>query len=355
MNNDISNFEKVVLVDQIPSEQDAKDLSLRYPFVLFLTDSTTDTPHAFSNIWKGGNRFTKFNNVNPRAKSVNLDTYSIDLDFDLETGLLSLTAVAKVDNYKVVGFLYKSGNEQYRTFLNKNELENLISYDQSSEGRRTITNITLGEWEADRDSFENFTSSTFESTLNTIYEIDASDNKFYMIVSFESEKQDTLFSVPATAYSIYSNDTQFSVSANPAFAEDKLKQVIEIENMQAKNALVNKILKYTDKVEYNDSYQRCVIYEITVNENIEPDSVDDQTKVSFSYESLKNLAPIDVQLTYAYINPISFSINALVNGEWVPVDLTSENENYFIPGETSQFNIEILFAIINKILFQNVR
>lgn len=351
MNNDISNFEKVVLVDSIPSEDDARDLSIRYPFALFLTDPQ---PHAFANIWKGGHRFTKFNNVNPRAKSVNLDTYSIDLDFDLETGLLSLNAVAKVDGYKVVGFLYKTGNEQYRTFLNKIELESLITYDQSVEGERTITNISREEWEEDRDSFDHFESYTFESTLNTINEIDAADNKFYMIVSYESKKQDSLYSVPASAYSIYSNDSEFSITANPMFAEDKLKQVINIENVQAKNALINKILKYTDNVTYNDTYQRCVIYEISVNENIEPDSPDDQTKISFSFESLKNLQPIDIQLTYAYINPTEFNITAFVNNEWVDVILDGERENYLMPGETSQIKVEILPQNVRKLRLDSI-
>jgi len=379
-NNDISLFEKVVFVNNIPSEMDAMELSRRYPFAIFVSDYgnfgsivngelNSDVPentrdwnqYAFNNLWKNGKRLTKFNNVDPKNHSVNMDTYTINLDFDLAKGLLSLNAVAKVDSYNVVGFIYKTGNETYNTFINQTEMRGMIPYLNSGAMSKSITNISGVEWENEIETtnqdenlnFGTFDKYVFESTLYNINKIDAADNKFYMIVSYEAEKADALYSVPANAYSIYCNNTEFSVTASPMFASEKLNQIININNNTKKTNLINKILKYTDNIVYvkgeDPVNQRCVIYEITVNENIEPDDPHDKTKVSFSFESLKNLPPIDLQVTYAYINPISFNLSAMIDNEWVTIDPDSNKDIYFMPDEASQFNMEIFPSNVRKL------
>ena len=43
-NNDISLFQKIIFVDNIPNEAEAKRLSIKYPFCVFVTDDNEDGP-----------------------------------------------------------------------------------------------------------------------------------------------------------------------------------------------------------------------------------------------------------------------------------------------------------------------
>jgi len=363
-NNDISLFEKIVFVDNIPSEDEAKRLSSKYPFAVFISDHNNDIENintvsngrdwnqfAFNNLWKGGKRLTKFNNIDFENSSVNMDTFTIDLEFDMQKGLLSLKAKAKVDGYKIVGFIQRKGEGDYVTYLNKRDISNNIR-----SGR--ITNITENEFESDSERFDEFTTDPIydnkvllgsNSAQSATDGFDTIDNKFYIIASFEAQDVESLYSVPANAYNIYSIDDEFSVTAAPMFAEDKLKQIININNAEEKDNLIQSILKYTDNLLYSDVKQRCVIYEISINKNIEPDNQDDDSLVSFAFESLKNIQQMDIAYLFSYVNPTGFELKANIENNWVTIDQNSLKENYFMPGTRTEFMLNIFPENVRKL------
>ena len=372
-NNDISLFEKIVFVDNIPSEDEAQRLSSKYPFAVFISDHDNTynenitniyeasnerdwNQFAFNNLWKGGKRLTKFNNIDFENSSVNMDTFTIDLEFDMQKGLLSLKAKAKVDGYKIVGFIQRKGEEDYVTYLNKKDiLKNIRS---RSEEDHHIENITENEFENDSAMFDEFTTDTFYNNKvllgfnngqDATDGFDTIDNKFYIIVSFEAQDVESLYSVPANAYNIYSIDDEFSVTAAPMFIEDKLKQIININNTEEKENLIQSILKYTKNISYSGVKQRCVIYEISINKNVEPDNQDDDSLVSFGFESLKNIQQMDIAYLFSYVNPTGFELKANIENNWVTIDQNNSRENYFMPGTRTEFMLNIYPENVRKL------
>ena len=365
-NNDISLFEKVVFVDNIPSEDNARDLSTRYPFALFISDygefgkngEESELPptrdwnqFSFNNIWKDGKRLTKFNNVNPEKYSVNMDTFTIDLGFDIRTGLISLTSVAKVSGYDVVGFIQKHGTNEYSTYLNKTKIRQDINRNADAGSR--ITNVTMTEYNNDMGNFSEFTSTNFEGFRYYIEGFDTVNNKIYIITSFYAEDYEVLHSVPVNAFAVNSINEEFTISTKPVFIEDKLQEILDFDDPVEKQELFDLILKYTDNLKYSDKYQRCVVYELDIVKNIEPAyGATDTSVLTLSFESLKNVENInniDIEFLYSYVNPIGFELKGFIDNEWKTINQNSVNENYFMPGAATQFALTILPANVRKL------
>jgi hypothetical protein len=360
-NNDISLFEKVVFVDNIPSEDNARDLSTRYPFALFISDygdfglngEESELPptrdwnqFSFNNIWKAGKRLTKFNNVNPEKYRVNMDTFTIDLGFDIKTGLISLTSVAKVNGYNIVGFIQKNATNDFSVYLNKSKIRQDINAGK-------INNIGITDYTYDMDAFEEFSSTNFEGALYHIDGFDTVNNKIYIIASFYADDVEVLRSVPVNSYAVNCITEEFAISTKPVFIEDKLREILDFDDATEKQDLIDLILKYTENLEYRDYYQRCVVYELDIVKNIEPEfGQNDTSLLTLTFESLKNVENInniDIEFSYAYVNPIGFELKGFIENEWKVIDQNSVNENYFMPGTATQYSLTILPQYVRKL------
>lgn len=88
MAENIATLQKVALVRNIPFDK-AQELSNNYPFALIFGegDPTSITAPV---IFQGGYRYTRFINVDPERKEVQVNDHTIVLYFNYETGLLSI-------------------------------------------------------------------------------------------------------------------------------------------------------------------------------------------------------------------------------------------------------------------------
>lgn len=305
-NNDISLFQKIIFVDNIPNEEEAKRLSEKYPFCVFVTDDNEDGPKgitqantngASSNMWKGGHRLTKFINVDPEMDNIGMDTYSIKLTFDSDTGLLGIKTVQKIEDYKLIGITYKKKDNSWRTFVNKSDITADIN-------AHRVDNITMDEWEDDEMNYDelSYNGSNESFLFDTI---DSVDNKLYFIIRYFARDAQGLSTVPIQSFDIISNNNEkLEIIGTPEYAEQKLENILD-GNSQEKESKKQIIGKYTCRFNPSNEYAYIdVMYELQLKDN-----ATSATQVSFSFDKLKDVFnPMNVIYNTAWINPLSFKL-----------------------------------------------
>ena len=363
-NNDISLFQKIIFVDNIPNEAEAKRLSIKYPFCVFVTDDNEDGPNgitpanangASSNMWKGGHRLTKFINVDPEMDNIGMDTYSIKLTFDYDTGLLGIKTVQKIEAYKLIGITYKKKDNTWRTFINKTEIN------ADMEAQRA--NVPLSEWEDDELNYDDLSYNEINESF-LFDTIDAVDNKLYFIVRYFARDAQGLSTVPVQSFDLISNnEDKIDLIGNPEYAEQKLNNIVEGTGSTPKDQNISSIAKYTCRYnQLNNEYAYTdVMYELQLKDN-----ATSATQVSFSFGSLKDVfSPMNVIYNTGWINPLSFKLfinDVEINGNDKPfyvmpsdiarcvVKMTPSNVR---PLQLSLSNLDEEFINLNAALVYN--
>ena len=120
--NSISEYQKIVFVKGLNELSDElsngkiQELSRDYPFVVFITnDNVNDNP--IKNLWIEGTRLTRFRGIDPAKSIINVGNYTFKLNFDYETGLLSLDnalALSEIRIYKYKFISLNSNNQEYK-------------------------------------------------------------------------------------------------------------------------------------------------------------------------------------------------------------------------------------------------
>lgn len=359
-NNDISLFEKIAFVNNIPTENDAYELSNDYPFAVIVTEQTeagvrdgikNNTVNKGSgNIWLGGNRLTKFINVDQVNNSISMDTYSIVLKFDQESGLLSLGTQAKVDDYELSSIFYKDSNDNLRVYIDKAAMT-------IANGTTIDTNNTINwNWNTISDEYSSELNDMPGSTTNYIWNIDTIDSKdniFYMIVRFEASSYASLVSVPITSFNMLSDSQNSDISTYEIIddcenASDFCASLIEnnTDGYTVYNQSdINLIEKVTWGVPYKDLSEGgrkpalYVMYRIKVNKNI-PDNTVTKSNLSFKFSTLSSYFTKGIR-----VNRSNTVIN-FINNNTDDIKLYVANEeassNIFImPNATKKLSLQI--------------
>lgn len=384
-NNNISAFEKVVFVDKIDNEYDAEQLSKEYPFAYIVTDKTSEglnngilvdsnndiiegikdtndqivSPnHSSGNIWKGGERLTKFINVDSSKNTAQFDAYDLKLEFNQKSGLLSFLKIPKIDDYKVVSLFYKYKND-LKTYINKSiiwedraagilpnsiantystevDLENFLdTYDDIN----TIIN--------DNDKLTTANISNLDTTNKGF--IDSIDNKVYLVLRFEAKYAQTLNAVSNTSFNIKANveNESLLISKNASLlnSEEHLKKYMNISNNDAIYSKINKIGKITYNYVYNSTQNastgqtvpacRYFIYELEVKTNTNYEHLNN---LNFSFENASNLNSLNIGIDQLFINPTSYKL--FINNNEVNLENT-DLITYLMPNTTNNCRLEL--------------
>ena len=396
-NNNISAFEKVVFVDKINNEYDAEQLSKEYPFAYIITDKTSEglnngilvdsnndiiegikdqygqvlTPNNSSgNIWKGGERLTKFINVDSSKNTAQFDAYDLKLEFNQKSGLLSFLKIPKIDNYKVVSLFYKYNNTNdldnqfldLKTYINKS-----IIWEDRAAGILPDNINSAYPTEIDLENFldtyddintiindnNNLTTANI-SNLDTTNEgfIDSIDNKVYLVLRFEAQYAQTLNAVSNTSFNIKENieNDILTISKNASLlnSTEHLINYINISDTDITDVLsskINKIGKITYNYIYNTTQNsttgqsvpacRYFIYELEVKKNT---NLGHLNNLNFSFENVSNLNSLNIGLDQLFVNPTSYKL-FINNNE---VDLENNNLiTYLMPNTTNTCRLEL--------------
>ena len=123
-NINMSDYQKLIFVNNInendfqnnESTNSIKQLSKEYPFAVFFTTLNND----IHNIWHDGTRLTRFIGVDPERCNIKVNSHTLKLKFDYDTGLLGITDVNKLANITVtsVKFTTLNGNEGTGNLIN---------------------------------------------------------------------------------------------------------------------------------------------------------------------------------------------------------------------------------------------
>ena len=108
-----TNFDDLIVNGQTINS--IQQLSKAYPFVVFFTNCNNDDntykntlpDEGVRNIWINGIRATKFVGVDPNS-SVAIGDRIIKLQFDYNTGLLSIVDANKLESIKLIACVYKN-------------------------------------------------------------------------------------------------------------------------------------------------------------------------------------------------------------------------------------------------------
>lgn len=115
----INSRQRVILISNMPEKEvkgnvtyNIKTLSEAHPNGVFFTEQYNQKGvNCGNNIWKGGVNFTRVHGVDPEKCSVIINDELITLNFDSETGLISLVTGTNINAIKFIGFLnYKDNN-----------------------------------------------------------------------------------------------------------------------------------------------------------------------------------------------------------------------------------------------------
>lgn len=358
-NNDISLFEKIAFVNNIPTEDSANELSNDYPFAVIVTEQTEEgvrngikpntTNKGSGNIWIGGNRLTKFINVDQVNNSINMDTYSIVLSFDQESGLLSLGTQAKVDDYELSSIFYKKSDSELCVYIDKSAMNNANG--------TTINNENTIGWNWNEISVNSNLRDMPRTSSNeyawNIDTIDSKDNIFYMIVRFEASSYNSLISVPITSFNILSDSQNSDISTyeivdNCARATDYCETITKnntegyTKYTQSDINLIEKVtwgVPYKDESEGGRKPALYVMYKVKVNKNI-PDSIITKPNLSFKFSTLSSYFTKGIRvnrantlINFIYNNPDDIKLYA---------DNNVVSDNIFImPNATKKLSLQI--------------
>lgn len=104
----ISSLQKIALVTGLPYDL-SLDKSLNYPFALFFSggDPEINDPMPPS-IIKNGVRFTRFIDVNPNQKEVQINDHIVVINFDYQKGYLSIGDKYKLNDIELIELSYIS-------------------------------------------------------------------------------------------------------------------------------------------------------------------------------------------------------------------------------------------------------
>jgi len=358
-NNDISLFEKIAFVNNIPTEDAAHELSNDYPFAVIVTEQTESgvrdgiKPNANNkgsgNIWLGGNRLTKFINVDQVNNSISMDTYSIVLNFDQESGLLSLNTQAKVDNYELSSIFYKDSNDNLCVYIDKDTISNANG--------TTINNNNTEGWDWDTLStdsrLKDMPRNNSVDYIWNIDTIDSKDNIFYMIVRFEASSYNSLISVPITSFNILSDSQNSDISTyeligNCEKAPEYCTSITETNNEGytvynlEEISLIEKVTWGIPYKEFSEGGRKpalYVMYRVKVNKNL-PDSGINKPNLAFKFSTLSSYFTKGIRvnrsntlINFTYNN--SDDIKLYANNEVV------SNNIFIMPNATKKLSLQI--------------
>ena len=286
-NNDISLFEKVAFVNNIPDEGDAYKLSQEYPFAIIITDTSdagivkgiakgvsidnetgkqieylnTDVINEPSgNIWLGGQRLTKFINIDNNRHVIPMDTYSIVLNFNQITGLLSLYTEAKIEDFELSTVFFKDIFGKLHVFINKEKLRTEYNGTVDDDGNNVAGVVDTTD--ADTNSFfgKHILGTIEKSTNDCNYlefiqteqnhgyllkdAIDSHNNAIYVILRFESSSESALGSLDNTTFNIINMYSNYEPSSNGS------QQFCEFFTRQ----FLNRMCGTTTKMNYGNDY-----------------------------------------------------------------------------------------------------
>ena len=381
-NNNISAFEKVIFVDKIDNEYDAKELSESYPFAYIITEKTEEglnngilvdsnnniirekninnvqRPNQSSgNIWKGGQRLTKFVNVDSTKNTTEFDAYNLKLEFNQETGLLSFLKIPKIDNYKIISLFYKhiytnENQEQVvgvKKYVNKqnilndqqnNVLPSIFSEDVNLTSLNNYDDIN----QIDDDTIQLKTANISEKNTQNQGFIDAIDNKVYLVLRFEAQSIATLNTVSNASFNISAaeeNIINITKNASPITSNKTLSDFTGITDNDILNDIAKVTFKYTYSSEQIKNKSNIIspckyfIYELELKDKT---SEQGHMNLGFNFENASYLYPFNLGVDQLFLNPTSYKL--YINN----IEVNLENDDltiYVMPGTNVNCKLEL--------------
>lgn len=124
MNNyNMSDYQKIFFLKGLDEQnQNLSVLSNNYPFVMFISNGQTYYDNKpIRNIWFDGVRLTRFIGVDNEHNSIKIGDHTLKLNFDYETGLLSIIDDVKLIKLKLISYSYIPVNSTNETTVLYND------------------------------------------------------------------------------------------------------------------------------------------------------------------------------------------------------------------------------------------
>lgn len=263
MAENIASLQKVALVHGF-GYQESKELATKYPFALIFSegDPTSITAPA---IFQGEYRYTRFINVDPERKEIQVNDHTIVLYFNYETGLLSIGDKYVLNDINLIKL-------SYIPFFETNEVD--------------VYNEPVGD-----------------------LIIDAKDNKFKIEFRFITDDEDEAkyiskeLSFGYNEYIQYVGYNENSLGTIGSYYFNVLKNKTNSLNVSVKSTYVSNITKQITLSNIKLNPQYLHIYEDGIN-------IDNKDTLTLNYDDEINLkAILSCDVPNAVFNNFDIRIN----------------------------------------------
>jgi len=284
MAENIASLQKVALVHGF-SFQRSKELANNYPFALIFSegDPTSTTAPA---IFQGEYRYTRFINVNPERKEIQVNDHTIVLHFDYESGLLSIGDKYVLNDINLIRLSY-------------------IPF--------------FGSYEADE----------YNENQGGDFIIDAKDNKFKIEFRFITDNEDETKYISKELSFGYNEFIQYvgydsnSLGTTGVYYFNVLKNKTNSLNVNVKSTYASNITKLITLSNIKLNPQYLHIYEDGIN-------IDNKDTLTLNYEDEINLkAILSCDIPNAVFNNFDIRINNMPSFINVNQISSSSNEATF--------------------------
>ena len=251
MNNyNMSEYQKIIFVKGLDEQdQNLTVLSNNYPFVMFISNGQTYYDNKpIRNIWIDGVRLTRFVGVDNNRNSIKIGDHTLKLNFDYETGLLSIIDDVKLIKLKLISYSYIPVNSN--TLTTVTYVDNIPINIFAKDNKFSL--IFEYQYETDNDEADlisiskslSYNSNNFTKISNNIY-LQPGNN--IIQYQFTYKITDALFNNSNVNFiSQYSNDKQ--VNAEMVLYLNPTEYTINIGNINVNN---NDIIKLEKNKQYN--------------------------------------------------------------------------------------------------------